>query len=242
MPPPVPRVTPTGGTFVFTGLHVPQVEASITEVKPDGSTGMTTQIIKETFIGSGESDLRYPTDALLAPLHASLAVKEAKLRLKDLGSPNGTFIKQRQDSELKAGDVFLIGRTLFRITIQSMDEAVNQGSLQGTLMMKSPPKLTRGPVTAKLEQIQLTGEVIQEFSLDKPETTLGRVNGDLMFDQDPYMSGTHARILAQPGRFLLQDMKSRNGVYRRIRDDVELADGDEFFLGEQLFRVGIKLS
>ena len=228
--------------MVFTGLHVPQVEASITEVKPDGSVGTTARITKETFIGSGESDLRYPSDVLLAPLHASLVVKEAKLLLRDLGSPNGTFIKQRQDSELKAGDVFLIGRTLFRITIQSMDAAVNQGSLQGTLMMKSPPKLTRGPVTARLEQIQLSGDVIQEFSLDKPETTLGRVNGDLVFDQDPYMSGNHARILAQPGRFLLQDLKSRNGVYRRIRDGVELADGDEFFLGEQLFRVELKVS
>ena len=227
--------------MVFSGLHVPQIEASITEVKSDGTTGATTKITKETFIGSGESDLSYPADALLAPRHASLAVKESKLRLKDLGSPNGTFIKQRQDSEMRAGDVFLLGRTLFRITIQSMDETANyQGSAQGTMVLKAPPKLQRGPVTAKLEQIQLTGEVIQEFSLDKPETTLGRVNGDLVFNQDPYMSGTHARILAQPGRFLLQDMKSRNGVYRRIREPVVLTDGDEFFLGEQLFRVGLK--
>jgi len=228
---------------VFTGLHVPQIEASITEVKSDGTTGATTEITKEIFIGSGDCDLRYPADALLAPRHASLAVKEAKLLLKDLGTPNGTFIKQRQDSELKAGDVFLIGRTLFRITIQSMDETANyQGSAQGTMVLKAPPKLTRGPVTAKLEQIQLTGEVIQEFSLDKPETTLGRVSGDLVFGQDPYMSGTHARILAQPGRFLLQDMKSRNGVYRRIRVQVELGDGDEFFLGEQLFRIAVKIT
>jgi pSer/pThr/pTyr-binding forkhead associated (FHA) protein len=228
---------------VFTGLHVPQIEASITEVKSDGTTGATTEITKEIFIGSGDCDLRYPADALLAPRHAALAVKEAKLLLKDLGSPNGTFIKQRQDSELKAGDVFLLGRTLFRFTIQSMDEAANNlGPVQGTIVLKAPPKLQKGPVTAKLEQIQLTGEVIQEFSLDNPETTLGRVSGDLVFGQDPYMSGTHARILAQPGRFLLQDLKSRNGVYRRIRDQVELADGDEFFLGEQLFRVSLKIT
>jgi pSer/pThr/pTyr-binding forkhead associated (FHA) protein len=104
------------------------------------------------------------------------------------------------------------------------------------------PKLQRGPVTAKLERIQLTGEVIEEFSLDKPEITLGRTKGDLIFQDDPFMSGTHARIVAQPGRFLLQDLKSRNGVYRRIRNEAELRDGDEFFLGEHLFRVEMKTS
>jgi len=35
-------------------------------------------------------------------------------------------------------------------------------------------------------------------------------------------------------------LKSRNGVYRRIRDEIELRDADEFFLGEQLFRVEIQ--
>jgi pSer/pThr/pTyr-binding forkhead associated (FHA) protein len=46
--------------------------------------------------------------------------------------------------------------------------------------------------------------------------------------------------VAQPGRFLLQDLRSRNGVYRRVRAEVELRDGDEFFMGEQLFHVEVK--
>jgi pSer/pThr/pTyr-binding forkhead associated (FHA) protein len=56
------------------------------------------------------------------------------------------------------------------------------------------------------------------------------------------MSGTHARITAQPGRFILQDLKSTNGIYRRIVGVVELRDSDEFFLGEQRFRVALKTS
>ena len=110
------------------------------------------------------------------------------------------------------------------------------------MVMTGAPKLQRGPVTAKLQRIQLTGELIEEYKLEKPETTIGRNQGELVFKNDPYMSGAHARIVAQPGRFLLQDLRSRNGVYRRIRGEVELRDGDEFFLGEQLFRVGIKTS
>jgi pSer/pThr/pTyr-binding forkhead associated (FHA) protein len=245
--PPKPAAAPptaaAGGTVVFTGLHIPKIEASVMEVRPDGSTGKSLQITKETYIGSGDADLSYPGDALLAARHASLGIREAKLLLKDLGSPNGTFLKQRQDSELTPGDIFLLGRTLFRFTTQSLDESAQaQAAAQRTVVLMGPPKLQKGPLTAKLEQVQLNGDVVQEFKLEKPEITLGRVNADLVFNNDPYMSGSHARIVAQPGRFLLQDLKSRNGIYRRIRAEIELRDGDEFFLGEQLFRAEIKTS
>lgn len=210
------------------------------ELKPDGTTGKSLRIVKETVIGRGGSDLSYPNDALLSLRHASLAKREGKLFLKDLGSTNGTYIKQRQDSELNPGDIFLLGRELFRFATQRLDERQGQGVSMGTQVMKGAPRIQSGPVTAKLEHIQLNGDVIEEFSLDKRETTIGRSTGDLVFKDDPYMSGTHARIVAQPGRFILQDLKSRNGVYLRIRGEIQVRDSDEFFLGEQLFRVEVK--
>jgi pSer/pThr/pTyr-binding forkhead associated (FHA) protein len=241
-PAPVPAPAPAAGegTQVFTGLHVPTVEASIVEIKQDGSTGKAVRIVKETSIGRSGCDVTYPDDALLSPRHASLTLRSGKIVLKDLGSQNGTFLKQRQDTELTPGDVFLLGRELFRFITQTMEEP--SVSTEGTQVMRGAPRLHPGPVTAKLERIQLNGEVIEEFKLDKPETTLGRTRGDLIFKNDPYMSGEHARVVAQPGRFLLQDLKSRNGVYRRIRTEVELQHGDEFFAGEQIFRAEIKVS
>src|SRR5271157_1526368 len=228
------------GTVVFSGLRAaPLVEARISEKKPDGTFGKAVPIAKETLIGRENCDLNYPQDTLLSPRHASVAVREGKLVLRDLGSQNGSFIRQRQDTELTPGDVFLLGRELFRFNTQSLDESLNKGSTEGT-MMWTVPKLQRGPLTAKLEHIRLNGEIVADYKLDKPETTVGRTTGDLVFKDDPYMSGTHARIIAQPGRFLLQDLRSRNGVYRRIRTEVELADGDEFFMGEQLFHVDLK--
>lgn len=235
--PPAPA---SEGTVVFTGLRVPKLEAGFTEVKPDGSLGKTVRVTKETFVGRGICEASYPNDALLSPTHCSVRIQEGKLLLKDQNSQNGTFVKQRQDSELAPGDVFLLGREIFRLETQSLDEG--QPSPQGTMVMSGAPKLQRGPLTAKLQHIQLSGEVIEEFKLEKPETTIGRAQGDLVFKNDPYMSGTHARIVTQPGRFLLQDLRSRNGIYRRIRAEAELKDGDEFFLGEQLFRVELKTS
>jgi pSer/pThr/pTyr-binding forkhead associated (FHA) protein len=229
------------GTVVFSGLRsAPRIEAQISEKKPDGSMGKTVPVIKETVIGRENSDLTYPQDLLLSPRHASVSLRDGKLMLKDLNSQHGSFIRQRQDTELSPGDVFLLGRELFRFVTQSLDESAGKEQpVEGT-MVWSVPKLQKGPLTSKLEHIKLNGEIVAEFKLDKPEMTLGRTTGDLVFKDDPYMSGTHARIVAQPGRFLLQDLRSRNGVYRRVRSEIELIDGDEFFMGEQLFHVDLK--
>jgi pSer/pThr/pTyr-binding forkhead associated (FHA) protein len=239
VPTPVPGGSPQG-TQIFSGLKVPKIDASIVEIKSDDSQGKSIRIVKETLIGRTGCDLTYPNDALLSQRHASLSKREGKMVLKDLGSQNGTFVKQREDAELLPGDVFVLGRELFRFTTTRMDEAPQQNAM-GTAVMSGAPKLQSGPITAKLEHIQLAGDVVKEWSLDKPEISIGRTTGDLIFGDDPYMSGKHARIVAQPGHFILQDMKSRNGIYRRIRESVTLQNGDEFFLGEERFRVDIKI-
>lgn len=208
-------------------------------MKQDGSTGKKVRITKETLIGQGDCDVSYPSDTLLSTRHASIAVRGDKVVLKDLGSRNGTFVKQRKDLELASGDVFLTGRQLFRFVAEGPQE--EQGDVEGTRLMMGMPSFQPGPAKGKLERIQLTGEVVETFKLEKPETTLGRTKGDLTFKTDPYMSGEHAKIIAQGGSFILRDLKSRNGVYRRIREEAELQNGDEFFMGEQIFRVEAKV-
>jgi len=225
---------------VFDGFRTPSIEAQISERNHDGSWGSPLQIVGGVSIGRSNCEINFPDDPRLADRHALLSNRQGKLLLEDFGSLSGTFVKQRQDTELVPGDVFLLGQDLFRFTTQSLDEAEKSSTTQGTVVWTSPPKLQRGPITAKLEHILQTGEVIEEFRLDTPETTLGRTNANLVFKDDHYMSGTHARIVAQPGRFILQDLRSRNGVFRRVRNEIELEAGDEFFLGEHVFRVEIK--
>lgn len=227
------------GTAIFSGFHLPKLEASVVELKQDGSTGKVVRVTKETLIGQADCDMSYPADSLLSARHASVAVRGEKLILKDLSSRNGTFVKQRKDTPLNTGDVFLVGRQLFRFSVETPQEEV--GAIEGTrVMMGMAPGVAGGP-KGRLERIHLSGEVIEAFKIEKPETTLGRTKGDLTFKTDPYMSGEHARILAQSSGFMLCDLKSRNGVYRRIRGEAELNNGDEFFLGEQIFRAEVKV-
>jgi len=221
-------------------VALPKIEAWLLELKTDGSRGEQRKVEGQTSIGRQGCDMTYADDGLLSPRHATVEVREGRVYLKDSDSLNGTFIKQRVDSELAPGDIFLLGRDLFRFNTQALDANQTPIPNQTTAYVVGAPRLQKGPVTARLEHIQLDGQVIEEFGLEKPETTIGRTRGDLVFKADPYMSGIHARVVAQPGRFLLQDLKSKNGVYRRIRQQVELKDGDEFFLGEQLFRMQIR--
>ena len=238
-PRPLGPKQPAQGAPTTGGVAV-EIKASLTEVRPDGAAGETRELHGEVFIGRENCQINYPEDAKLSPLHASVAIREGRIFLKDYGSRNGTFLRQRRDTELAPGDVFLLGRDLFRFMTQPLDARPNRASGVGARFLKRTPKPQRGPMTARLEHIELDGRVTGEFALEKPEITIGRTRGDLTFNDDPYMSAAHARVVAQPARFVLQDLNSRNGVYRRIRDEVELKDGDEFFVGEHVFRVQIK--
>jgi ribosomal protein L40E len=74
-----------------------------------------------------------------------------------------------------------------------------------------------------------------EFEI-KGDTIVGRVDGDITFPHDDYMSGRHASIRRNGDKFVLIDEDSRNGSFVRIKKQVELKPGDFILLGKQLFR------
>jgi pSer/pThr/pTyr-binding forkhead associated (FHA) protein len=68
---------------------------------------------------------------------------------------------------------------------------------------------------------------------------IGREGGLLNFPMDQFMSASHCRVDEAAGKFILSDLKSRNGTYVRIPNERELAHGDYFFIGRKLLRVEI---
>jgi len=74
------------------------------------------------------------------------------------------------------------------------------------------------------------------------ENVMGRDPGVAVRIESPGVSRRHARILAAGGRFTLEDLGSKNGTYLgevRLSPSAELADGDEFRLGQTtlVFRI-----
>lgn len=68
------------------------------------------------------------------------------------------------------------------------------------------------------------------------EFSIGRAQGDLVVEDDPFLSGQHLRLLRRWGQVVVEDLDSTNGVFLAIGEEVELREGDEIRIGGQLFR------
>lgn len=89
---------------------------------------------------------------------------------------------------------------------------------------------------AKLVLIKGDGLDGVSFTLAGQEHIAGRVEGPLLFQDDPYLSPRHANFYYKDGRLVVRDEGSANGIYVRIREPVSLTSGDTFLVGEQVLR------
>jgi pSer/pThr/pTyr-binding forkhead associated (FHA) protein len=77
------------------------------------------------------------------------------------------------------------------------------------------PATREGISTAHLVLIARDGSEGARYSLSE-SIDLGRVEGSILFSEDPYVSPRHARIGVRRGAFFLLDLESTNGVFVRI--------------------------
>lgn len=94
----------------------------------------------------------------------------------------------------------------------------------------------QNPAKAKLILIRGEGMDGLSFHLKAEQHIVGR-NGQLVFPDDPFVSPKHANFFYRDGRLVVRDEGSLNGVYIRVRGTVDIAPGDTFLAGEQLFRL-----
>ncbi|HKY06115.1 MAG TPA: FHA domain-containing protein, partial [Blastocatellia bacterium] len=71
----------------------------------------------ETVVGRTSGDISFPHDGFMSSRHARVVRRGSSFVLVDEGSRNGTFIKIRNEVELKPGDTVLIGKQLFRFEV-----------------------------------------------------------------------------------------------------------------------------
>ena len=218
-------------------------------VSKEGALGPSHPIGDQLDIGRTEGDLLLPDDRYLSARHARIRRgKDGGLLLRDLGTPNGVFLRlhaQRPqgaapdpgaEMELRDGDLILIGQQVLRFeVVKDADEGFGAASEHGTLLFGTPA----APRYARLGQVTTEGAVRDVHHLHKAETVLGRESGDIVFTEDPFLSRRHAVIRMRAGdrRFSLSDLDSSNGTFLRVRGEVAVGHGDEIRIGQQLFRV-----
>jgi pSer/pThr/pTyr-binding forkhead associated (FHA) protein len=79
-----------------------------------GQSGEVYDLSDETIIGRSNGAITFPHDGFMSGRHARIVRRGAIFVLTDEGSRNGTFIRIKDEVELKPGDVILIGKQLFR--------------------------------------------------------------------------------------------------------------------------------
>ena len=90
--------------------------------------------------------------------------------------------------------------------------------------------------TGRLVVIVEDGSEGKSFPLVDRQVDVGRSEGDILLADDLYVSPRHARLLPQGGHWIVRDLHSTNGVYRRIREPHALKDGDLLLLGLEVLQ------
>lgn len=90
---------------------------------------------------------------------------------------------------------------------------------------------------AKLVLIKGEGNDGESYALAGNDHRIGREDADIVFDEDPFLSPTHANFFYVAGRLVVKDEDSVNGVYLRIRGAHPIQFDDFFLIGEQVMQV-----
>jgi pSer/pThr/pTyr-binding forkhead associated (FHA) protein len=198
-------------------------------IRPDGTEGGVHPLHEgEIVIGRGMGSL-FDADGYLSPRHAEVVLNAAGAVVRDAGSLNGVYVKLTEEEELVDGDIFRIGQELLRF-----DEIAAPVPLDdGTDVMGSPNPGYWG----RLALIVGRDQDGSAFPLFGDAVTLGRERGDILFPEDGYVSGQHARVSLRDGRFYLADLNSSNGTFVRVRGERAIKPGAAILMGQQLFRI-----
>ncbi len=201
-------------------------------INDDGTDGRAIPVRSAKTILGRDGDTRFPTDEFLNPKHARLTIEDGKFFIEDLHSLNGTFLKLRGEVRLQPGDTFLMGRQVLRFEKIEQDFDSKKTSADGTRYMGSPAP----GGDYKILQIGV-GNIVQNiYCLPDSGVVLGREKGDIIFKDDKFMSGRHARIFTDDEPHLA-DLNSSNGTWIKLWEKTELKQDDYIFMGQQLFRV-----
>lgn len=233
-PKPVPHKTEA--TAVKPAAAATGAAATLTMVKPDGSPGESVALASgKNIIGRKSEHGVFSRDEFLSPEHASIEVNGKTVVVNDLGSLNGTYYRISEVTELKTGDHVRMGLEVLRFHSLAAVASITSAAKDGTVAVGSPA----GDAWGRLERISAPAEASFTFLLRSTEHFLGREKGDILFGDDRYVSGRHARIFTDGSAFFVEDLKSSNGTFVRLTASRELGHGALIFIGSQPFRLSI---
>jgi pSer/pThr/pTyr-binding forkhead associated (FHA) protein len=188
----------------------------------------------DTTIGRVDTDVAFPDDPFLSPVHAQVNVREGRYWLRDLGSRNGTWYFLEAPYRLQDGDLILVGSQVIRFRRLGYP-GPNPPEADATRRLGS---LIPSADIASLTQLRADGSARDTTHLSPGRVVkLGRERGDWVFPYDPSMSGAHCEVRSEDADFVLADDGSRNGVAVCVRGEVEVRNGSRLLVGDKMLRL-----
>ncbi len=227
-PAPAPQAAPARPPATPRQLPEP-TGPRLSMVRYDGVAGQVYPLARETTTcGRQSGEVLFPEDPTVSPRHCVFTLRDGRVRVEDLGSVSGTFLRLRAPRPLQPGDEIRVGRQLLRL--EPLPREVPPGEV-------APWGSPDPGYQLRLAQLLEGGGVGEIFPLRAGENLVGREAGDVSFPPDRYVSGRHARLEVAEGAVTLSDLGSSNGTFVKISGVVELAPGDQVLVGLQLLRL-----
>ncbi len=120
----------------------------------------------------------------------------------------------------------------------------------GLSQMQPPPMNIKSDTNVNLERqtdnlnpqyalvLLKKGGVAQHFKFQKSnEIIVGRGMVDISLPQDLHLSTRHASFKKDQNQLYLEDLKSLNGTWMKLRGTKQLKTGEEFMIGQQIFKL-----
>ncbi|MDP2341152.1 MAG: FHA domain-containing protein [Deltaproteobacteria bacterium] len=236
--------TPPGGhaagptaTLMFGAASVERV-AKLILVRGQSQFGSQWRLqAGETVIGRSTGMILFPDDTALAARHARLVFRGPDLYLEPEVTQNGAFMRLREAARLAPGDEFVVGAQRLKLLLDSDRPVVlpvAAASDPSTRFLGSMVKPNPPMAIARIGADQRFHEV---YFRAQRLLTIGRVHCDVNFPVDGFVSERHAQLTNEGSHVTLEDLKSRNGTYVRVREPVKLLHGDLLLVGDQVLRV-----
>lgn len=212
----------------------PGAGGALIMVNPDGSPGDTFPLEQGVnVVGRDSSAEVLSRDPFLSPKHATFTVNGERVNVRDEDSLNGVYYRITEITEIQHGEFIRVGQEVLRFQLLDLADSEVAPNADGTIVAGSNPAGAWG----KLERISAPDQASFTFLLRGAEVVIGRERGDILFRDDGYVSGKHARVFQDSGRYFVEDLKSSNGTFVRIRGERELASGALILIGQQPFRI-----
>jgi len=192
----------------------PGVEIVLQRLTADGAVAKEVVLEQGGFgIGRVGDGFPCPDDSAMADHHARIQLNQGKVVVGDSGEGSGVWLRiQGLEGRLLQGrdQIWLGGQILV------MDHKGAEWKIRH-----------HGP----------DGRLLKSYGVPVAGLLIGR-KSDLVLDaEDARLSRRHAQLVPEGGELRLYDRGARNGTYLKLTTDEELADGDEFRLSANLFRL-----